>query len=83
MGMFDKRRFRKLLQFIQNFEDGDPRTYHEMDPRRTTMREVFRHFDLGQDVIEFMGHAMALQQTDGYRALFILWGFNTEIRWRK
>ncbi|XP_076123879.1 rab GDP dissociation inhibitor alpha [Alosa pseudoharengus] len=66
MGMFDKRRFRKLLQFIQNFEEADRRTHHEMDPSRTTMREVFRHFDLGQDVIEFMGHAMALQQTDSY-----------------
>ncbi|XP_012688297.2 rab GDP dissociation inhibitor beta-like [Clupea harengus] len=66
MGMFDKRRFRKLLQFIHNFEEGNPRTYHEMDPRRTTMQEVFRHFDLGQDVIEFMGHTMALHQTDDY-----------------
>ncbi|KAL2091585.1 hypothetical protein ACEWY4_013848 [Coilia grayii] len=66
MGMFDKRRFRKFLQFIQNFEDGDPRTYHEMDPKRTSMQDVFRHFDLGPDVIEFMGHAMALHQTESY-----------------
>ncbi|XP_030634219.1 rab GDP dissociation inhibitor alpha-like [Chanos chanos] len=26
MGMFDKRRFRKLLLFILNFEENDPRT---------------------------------------------------------
>ncbi|XP_063072558.1 rab GDP dissociation inhibitor beta-like [Engraulis encrasicolus] len=66
MGMFDKRRFRKLLQFIQNFENGTPRTYQDMDPKRTPMRDVFKHFEVGPDVIEFMGHSMALQQTDNY-----------------
>ncbi|KAI2647862.1 Rab GDP dissociation inhibitor alpha [Labeo rohita] len=64
MGMFDKRRFRKFMSFILNFEENDPRTYHDMDPHRTTMRDVFRHFDLGDDVMEFTGHALALHVND-------------------
>lgn len=64
MGMFDKRRFRKFMSFILNFEENDPRTHHDMDPRRTTMRDVFRHFDLGDDVMEFTGHALALHVSD-------------------
>uniref|UniRef100_A0A8C1YXJ4 Rab GDP dissociation inhibitor n=1 Tax=Cyprinus carpio TaxID=7962 RepID=A0A8C1YXJ4_CYPCA len=66
MGMFDKRRFRKFMSFIMNFEENDPRTYQDMDPHRTTMRDVFRHFDLGDDVMEFTGHALALHISDDY-----------------
>lgn len=62
--MFDKRRFRKLLLFILNFDEHDPRTHQDMDLHRTTMRDVFRHFDLGLDVVEFVGHALALYSTD-------------------
>uniref|UniRef100_A0A8B9LBH4 Rab GDP dissociation inhibitor n=1 Tax=Astyanax mexicanus TaxID=7994 RepID=A0A8B9LBH4_ASTMX len=66
MGMFDKRRFRKLLLFVLNFDEHDPRTFMDMDPNRTTMRDVFKHFDLGTDVVEFIGHALALQDGDEY-----------------
>ncbi|XP_056613977.1 rab GDP dissociation inhibitor alpha [Triplophysa dalaica] len=66
MGMFDKRRFRKFLSFILNFDANDPRSHHDMDPHRTTMREVFRHFDLGADIIEVTGHALALHSDDDY-----------------
>ncbi|XP_076858104.1 rab GDP dissociation inhibitor beta [Brachyhypopomus gauderio] len=66
MGMFDKRRFRKLLLFILNFEEHDPRTYQDMNPNRTTMREVFHHFDLGCDVVEFTGHGLGLHCSDDY-----------------
>lgn len=66
MGMFDKRRFRKLLLFILNFEEGDPRTHQDMDPTRTTMKDLYRRFDLGADVMEFTGHALALHRTEDY-----------------
>lgn len=64
MGLFDKHRFRKLLPFILNFEEGDLQTHQDMDPNRTSMRELFRHFDLGPDIMEFTGHAMALYRSD-------------------
>ncbi|KAM4613762.1 rab GDP dissociation inhibitor beta [Polymixia lowei] len=66
MGMFDKRRFRKLMLFIVNFDERDPRTYHDMDPRKTTMRDVFLHYDLGSEVMEFIGHGMALHHSEDY-----------------
>ncbi|KAM6981086.1 rab GDP dissociation inhibitor beta [Aplochiton taeniatus] len=66
MGMFDKRRFRKLLLYILNFEEGDPRTHQNMNPNDTTMRDLFRKFDLGADVLEFTGHALALHHSDDY-----------------
>ncbi|XP_075893052.1 rab GDP dissociation inhibitor alpha [Nelusetta ayraudi] len=66
LGMFDKRRFRKLLLFIQNFNERNPRTYQDIDPNKTTTRDLLSRFDLGQDVMEFTGHAIALHNNDSY-----------------
>ncbi|XP_039971406.1 rab GDP dissociation inhibitor beta [Xiphias gladius] len=66
MGMFDKRRFRKLLLFVLNFDARNPRTYQDVDPNKTTTRDLFRQFDLGLDVMEFTGHAIALHSSESY-----------------
>uniref|UniRef100_A0A8C1MKU9 Rab GDP dissociation inhibitor n=1 Tax=Cyprinus carpio TaxID=7962 RepID=A0A8C1MKU9_CYPCA len=66
MGMFEKRRFRKFLVFVANFDENDPKTFEGVDPKLTTMGEVYKKFDLGQDVIDFTGHALALYRTDDY-----------------
>ena len=64
MGLFEKRRFRKFLVYVANFDENDPRTFEGIDPKKTSMREVYKKFDLGQDVIDFTGHALALYRTD-------------------
>ncbi|KAM9408409.1 rab GDP dissociation inhibitor beta [Pholidichthys leucotaenia] len=66
MGMFDKRRFKKLLLFALNLDMRNPRTHHDVDPHKTTTRELFHRFDLGQDVIEFIGHAIAIHNSESY-----------------
>lgn len=64
MGMFDRRRFCKLLLFALNFDARNPRTYQDMDPNNMSVRELFSHFDLGLDAVEFTGHALALHSSD-------------------
>lgn len=64
MGLFEKRRFRKFLVFVANFDENDPRTMEGVDPKTTTMRDVYKKFDLSQDVIDFTGHSLALYRTD-------------------
>lgn len=66
MGMFDKRRFRKLLLFALNFDIQNPKTYHDVDPKKTSSRDLFSRFDLGLDVMEFTGHAIALHNNSNY-----------------
>uniref|UniRef100_A0A2K6EPM5 Rab GDP dissociation inhibitor n=1 Tax=Propithecus coquereli TaxID=379532 RepID=A0A2K6EPM5_PROCO len=66
MGLFEKRRFRKFLVYVANFDEKDTRTFEGIDPKKTTMRDVYKKFDLGQDVIDFTGHALALYRTDDY-----------------
>lgn len=64
MGLFEKRRFKKFLSFIANFDEKDPKTMEDVDPNKTTMRDVFKKFSLSQDVLEFTGHSLALYRTD-------------------
>ncbi|TNN85543.1 Rab GDP dissociation inhibitor alpha [Liparis tanakae] len=66
MGMFDKRRFRKLLLFALNFDARNPRTCQDVDPDKMTTRDLFIRFDLGPDVMEFTGHAIALHSSESY-----------------
>ncbi|XP_041819713.1 rab GDP dissociation inhibitor beta [Chelmon rostratus] len=66
MGLFEKRRFKKFLSFIANFDEKDPKTMEDVDPNKTTMRDVFKKFSLSQDVLEFTGHSLALYRTDDY-----------------
>ncbi|KAB0353784.1 hypothetical protein FD755_023522 [Muntiacus reevesi] len=57
---------KKFLVYVANFDENDPRTFEGIDPKKTSMREVYKKFDLGQDVIDFIGHALALYRTDDY-----------------
>lgn len=64
MGMFDKRRFKKFLNFVANYDENDPKTLDGVDPNKTTMKEVYDKFSLGQNIYDFTGHSLALYRTD-------------------
>ncbi|KAJ8261797.1 hypothetical protein GJAV_G00158510 [Gymnothorax javanicus] len=66
MGIFEKRRFRKFLVYVANFDENDPKTFEGIDPKTTTMKAVYEKFSLGQDVMDFTGHSLALYRTDEY-----------------
>lgn len=66
IGLFKKHHFRKFLVYVANLEEKDPRTLEGIDLKKTTMWEVYKKFDLSQDVADFTGHALALYKTDDY-----------------
>ncbi|NP_001133110.1 rab GDP dissociation inhibitor beta [Salmo salar] len=66
MGIFEKRRFRNFLIFVANYDLNDPKTMEGVDPNKSTMRDLYKKFSLGQDVMDFTGHALALYRTDDY-----------------
>lgn len=66
MGMFEKRRCGKFLEFVGDYDEKNPATHQGLDLRKKTAREVFAHFGLKPDTIEFVGHSMALQSHDAY-----------------
>jgi len=66
MGMFEKKRCANFFKFVQNWDEGKPSTFEDVDPRRNTMKQVFDKFALEVKTIEFVGHAMALYNNDDY-----------------
>lgn len=66
MGMFEKRRFRNFLVFVQDFDENDNRTWKDIDPKRTTIQELYDKFGLEKNTQDFTGHALALYRDDDY-----------------
>ncbi|XP_001623557.2 rab GDP dissociation inhibitor alpha [Nematostella vectensis] len=71
MGIFEKRRFRNFLIFALGVEPENASTWKDyaggnFDPKKTTMNDVFKAYDLSQDTADFTGHAIALYRDDEY-----------------
>jgi Rab GDP dissociation inhibitor len=66
MGILEKRRCQKFLEFVGEYEQANPKTHQGLDLKKVTMQEVFDHFGLKPDTIDFVGHAMALRDNDDY-----------------
>ncbi|VDO12829.1 unnamed protein product, partial [Brugia timori] len=67
MGMFEKRRFKKFLVWVQNFDINNKATYEGFDPVVTTMQQVYEKFGLDENTADFTGHALALYRDDNYK----------------
>jgi Rab GDP dissociation inhibitor len=66
MGMFEKRRFRSFLLFVQDFNRDDPKTWKDIDPNRMNAAQLYEKFGLDKDTADFTGHALALYRNDDY-----------------
>jgi len=66
MGMFEKRRAKKFFMFVQEFDDADPKTHQGLNLNTTTTADVFKHFGLSDETVDFLGHALALHRDDDY-----------------
>ncbi|XP_075214658.1 GDP dissociation inhibitor [Lycorma delicatula] len=66
MGMFEKRRFRSFLVFVQDVNEKDPRTWKDLDPNNTTTQQLYDKFGLDKNTQDFTGHALALYRDDNY-----------------
>ena len=66
MGILEKRRAAKFFAWAQDFDKENPKTFGKLNPMEQTMRAVFSHFGLSKDTIEFIGHAIALNESEEY-----------------
>jgi Rab GDP dissociation inhibitor len=66
MGLFEKRRFKNFLVFVQDFDESDPKTWKDIDPKTTTMEELYKKMGLDANTCDFVGHALALYRNDDY-----------------
>ena len=65
MGMLEKNRFRKFLEAMQNFEEGNPKTYQGVAPEKPA-KVMFDKFGLEPNTIDFVGHAVALYTEESF-----------------
>lgn len=66
MGIFEKRRFRNFLIFVQDFQEDDPKTWKDIDPQRMSAFQLYTKFGLDKNTQDFTGHALALYLNDDY-----------------
>ncbi|XP_074033153.1 GDP dissociation inhibitor [Leptinotarsa decemlineata] len=66
MGMFEKRRFRNFLIYVQDFNPEDPKTWKDFDPSTQNMQALYEKFGLDKNTQDFTGHALALHRDDEY-----------------
>ncbi|KAI5064185.1 hypothetical protein GOP47_0021252 [Adiantum capillus-veneris] len=66
MGLFEKRRARKFIIFVQDYSESDPKTHEGLDLTRVTPREIFEKYGLDANTVDFIGHALALYRDDAY-----------------
>lgn len=67
IGMFEKIRLRDFYIYVDQFDENDKNTWKPVTKIDTmTMREVFKHFKLEENTIDFLGHAVAMHLSDDY-----------------
>ena len=64
MGLFEKRRFKNFLQFVQDFDENDPKTFKDINPDTATAADLYTKFGLDGNTQDFTGHALALHRND-------------------
>ncbi|ODQ67764.1 rab GTPase activator [Nadsonia fulvescens var. elongata DSM 6958] len=66
MGLFEKRRMKRFLEYIGNFKEDNISTHQGLNIDKNTMTEVYYKFGLESGTKDFIGHAMALWTNDNY-----------------
>jgi Rab GDP dissociation inhibitor len=66
MGILEKRRCQKFLEFVGEWDESNPKTHQGLNIRKQSVKEVFDYFGLKPDTVDFIGHAMALYDNDAY-----------------
>eukprot|EP00956_Cyclotella_meneghiniana_P017202 scaffold27829_cov64-Cyclotella_meneghiniana.AAC.2 len=66
MGLFEKRRFRTFLIFIDQYDETKPETHQGKDLTTMTMKELYTSFGLQPDTHQFISHAMCLELDESH-----------------
>lgn len=52
--------------YVQDYDETNSTTYQGLDLRTMTMSQLYTHFGLDAQTIDFIGHALALHRDDAY-----------------
>eukprot|EP01067_Filipodium_phascolosomae_P001361 Filipodium_phascolosomae@DN1921_c0_g1_i1.p1 len=66
MNIQEKFRVKNFYQFAHSFEVDKKESWKGFDPEKNTMGDIYKHFNLQPNSIDYLGHAVALYYTDDY-----------------
>ena len=55
----------QFLKFITTVTD-DPKTWNKLDLAKMPLKDLYKKYGVGENVIDFLGHAVALEHTDAH-----------------
>jgi Rab GDP dissociation inhibitor len=67
LGLMEKNRYKNFMQYIQDYKDEDPKTHKGLDLKKMKASDLYKHFNLSENTINFTGHAVALEPNDDYK----------------
>lgn len=52
--------------YVQDYDEKNPATYKGLNLHAMTMAQLYQHFGLDAQTVDFIGHALALHRDDSY-----------------
>ena len=66
MGMFEKRRMKKLFEYCQKYDENDKERMAKFNPNQKLAVDLMNKYSLEESTVDFVGHAIALYLEDSY-----------------
>ena len=66
MGLFEKKRVLNIYNFIGDLDPNDKKTWKDRPLETMPMSDIYKHYKLESNTIDFLGHAVALHPDDAY-----------------
>jgi len=66
LGFFEKLKAKKLLSYLYDYDQSNPKTHQGFDCSKEPIEKIFKYFGVSEDTTEFLGHAVALYTDDSY-----------------
>lgn len=66
MSLFEKRRFRAFMIFVDQCKEDDTSTWDGRDLNKMTMEQLYKDFGLQPDTAQFISHAMCLKLDESH-----------------
>lgn len=66
LSLFEKKRVINLYKYVDRVDCDDPKTWGKFDLGKHPMKDVYQHYGLEDNSVDFLGHAIALHTSDTY-----------------
>jgi len=66
ISLLEKNNAKNVYRYIDDVDLEDESTWKKRDLKNMPMADIFKHYKLGANTIDFLGHAVALHTNDDY-----------------